>query len=546
MREMLRTQDIFLAVLFLGLFALAARNAADPDLWWHLKTGQLIVESKSVPHADPFSFTRAGQPWIAHEWLSDVLLDELQSTAGQAGLIVTFAAVIAGAFLLLYLRCGSNLFVAGVATLCAALATRPLWGVRPQMLSLLLTSLWLLILERSEHNPKLLYWTLPLTLLWVNLHAAFAVGLALSALFLVGQGIEGVMSGEKNMRSLGFPALILAFDLLLVPFNPNSVKLFWYPVETLRSAAMQKYIAEWASPNFHRGEYAPLLLITLATFGVLGCMRTKLRARDLLLLVVSFFAALRSIRLIPLFALIAVPIVSRQVAAWLRTRSSRQGPAVHKVTFRPALNAAIVVAMAVFAAVHIAQVIRGQPQAEAQNFPVGAVAFLQAHPPAGPVFNHYDWGGYLIWKLYPSTRVFIDGRADVYGESLLRDFANTYQFKDDWQRLLERWKIQTVVVPRDSALATGLREAPGWRVSYEDSQAIILSAPSKVSLPCEITPVDPMHDSYSRYARNYTCQGLLRVIMSANISPAALYEYMGHKSRQAEGLYLLGMAVWNV
>jgi hypothetical protein len=108
MREMLRTQDIFLAVLFLGLFALAARNAADPDLWWHLKTGQLIVESKSVPHADPFSFTRAGQPWIAHEWLSDVLLYELQSTAGQAGLIVTFAAVIAGAFLLLYLRCGSN------------------------------------------------------------------------------------------------------------------------------------------------------------------------------------------------------------------------------------------------------------------------------------------------------------------------------------------------------------------------------------------------------------------------------------------------------
>jgi hypothetical protein len=551
MRGMLRTQHIFPAVLFLGLFAMAARNAADPDLWWHLETGQLIVESKSVPHTDLFSFTRAGVPWIAHEWLSDVLLFGLQRAGGRAVLIVAFAAVITGAFLLLYLRCGSNSFVAGVATLWAALATRPLWGVRPQMLSLLLTSLWLVILERSARNPKLLYWTLPLILLWVNLHAGFALGLALSALFLVGQWIEGVMSWEKNMRSLRFPALMLALDLLLVAFNPNGVKLFWYPIETLRSAAMQNYIAEWASPNFHRAEYWPFLLILLSVFAILSCARTNLRASELLLLVVSFFAALRSIRLIPLFAMIAVPIVSRRVAAWLRRRAPKQAPAVHKTTFRPALHAAIVIAMAIFANIQITRVIRAQPQAETLNFPVGAVAFLQAHPLAGPIFNHYDWGGYLIWKLYPSTRVFIDGRADVYGESLFRDFANTFQFGDDWQDLLARWNIQTVLVPRNSALATGLREAPGWRVAYEDSQAIILSAPSKVSLPfnsCrpEMTPAGPMHDSYSRYARNYTCQSLLRVIMGANISPAALYEYMGQKSRQAEGLYLPGKAVWNV
>ena len=550
---LLNSNVIFPTVLFLGLFAMAARDAADPDLWWHLKTGQLIVESKTVPHTDPFSFTRAGEPWIAHEWLSDVLLYEIQRTAGWAGLIITFAAVITGAFLLLYLRCGSNPFVAGVAALCAAFATRPLWGVRPQMLSLLLASLWLLILDRSERNPKLLYWTLPLTLLWVNLHAGFALGLALSGLFLVGRWIEGATGADQNASGLSFPAFILALDLLLVPFNPNGFKLFWYPIETLRSAAMQNYIAEWASPNFHRAEYAPFLLIVLATFAVLGSARTSLRARDLLLLVVALFAALRSIRLIPLFALIAVPIISRQVAVWLNQRTAKPlQRGAPSAAFRMRLNAAIVASMAAFAVLHIVQVIRDQPQAEAQNFPVRAVAFLQAHPSAGPIFNHYDWGGYLIWKLFPSTRVFIDGRADVYGGNFLRDFAQTYQLKDDWQHLLERWEIQTVLVPRNSALATGLREAPGWRVTYEDAQAIILTAPSKGAalLPISPTPKwllqSPMHDSYSRYARNYTCQSLLRVIMGANISPAALYEYMGHKSRRAEGLYLLGKAVWNV
>ena len=159
MKELLTTKNVFLVVLFLGLFAMAARNVTDPDLWWHLKTGQFIVAHKSVPRSDPFSYTRAGAPWVAHEWLSEVLLYELERTTGWGGLIAVFAAALCAAFFLLYLRCGPNVYVAGLATLCAAWATMPVWGVRPQVLSVLLTSLWLLILERSERKPKLLWWT---------------------------------------------------------------------------------------------------------------------------------------------------------------------------------------------------------------------------------------------------------------------------------------------------------------------------------------------------------------------------------------------------
>ena len=190
MNPRLSTTRVFVAALFLGLFALAARNVTDPDVWWHLKTGQYIADHKSLPHTDPFSYTRAGQPWVAHEWLSELLMYNLLRTTRWGGLIVIFAAVLTAAFWFLYLRCGPASYVAGVATLCAAWATAPVWGIRPQVLSLLLTSLWLLILERSERNLKLLWWTLPLTLLWVNLHAGFALGLALSALFLAGEWIE--------------------------------------------------------------------------------------------------------------------------------------------------------------------------------------------------------------------------------------------------------------------------------------------------------------------------------------------------------------------
>ena len=473
MNQMLGTTRVFLAVLFLGFFAMAARNVADPDVWWHLKTGQYIAEHKSVPHTDPFSYTRAGQPWVTHEWLTELLLYQIERSTGWGGLILIFAAVLGAAFFLLYLRCDPAPYVAGVATLGAAWATAPVWGVRPQVLSLLLTSLWLLILERSERKPKLLWWTLPLTLLWVNLHAGFALGLALSALFLAGEWIEHVLGfhPEQGAPSLRTAAFILLLDLMLVPLNPNGLRLFSYPIETLRSTAMQNYIAEWASPNFHHAESWPFLLVVLGTFATLSWSCLEVRPRDILLLLVSLFAGLCSIRMMPLCVLIAVPLVSRRLGKWPRSSRPRRPPAAS----RTLLNGVIALAMAVFACVHIVQVIQRQPQSEMQGFPAGAVAFLQTHSPSGRIFNHYDWGGYLIWRLYPSTPVFIDGRADLYGQHLLDQFADTYQFKGAWQQTLQGWNIDTVLVPRDSALATGLRSS-GWTVSYEDAQAVVLTA----------------------------------------------------------------------
>jgi hypothetical protein len=474
----LSTPRAFLSLLFLGLFAMAARHVIDPDVWWHLSAGQYIVEHRSIPHTDPFSYTRGGQPWVAHEWLTELLLYGLLRATGFGGLIIGFAAVLCAAFFALYSRCGGSPYMAGVSTLVGALATMPLWGVRPQLLSLLLTSLWLLILERAERNSKLLWWTLPLMLLWVNLHAGFALGLALSMLFLLGDGIENLLARSPLQTSrLKLAALVLLLNLLIVPINPNFLRMFSYPIETLRSAAMQNYIAEWASPNFHHAEYWPFLLLILGTFATLGWSSRSLRPRDLLLLVVSLYAGLCSIRMMPVFVLIAVPVISQRVGNWPLSHSRLVRPLRSSVTL---VNAAIVLSMAVFAGLHTLRVIQSQPRAEVQHFPAGAARFLQSYS-SGRIFNHYDWGGYLIWKLHPATPVFIDGRADLYGKELLDQFAKTYQLKDGWQQTLRDWKVETVVIPPDSALASGLRNSPGWAVRYEDKQAIVLTAPSQIS-----------------------------------------------------------------
>ncbi len=155
MTSLLQTRRVFVAILALGLFTMAARGITDPDVWWHLRTGQLILQNHSLFHTDPYSFTRLGQPWINHEWLSEIFLFGIYRIAGFGGLIITFAAVIAVTLMLVYRRSPGSPYVAALITLWGAVASAPTWGVRPQMFSLLLGSIFLLLLEASErrHSP---------------------------------------------------------------------------------------------------------------------------------------------------------------------------------------------------------------------------------------------------------------------------------------------------------------------------------------------------------------------------------------------------------
>ena len=471
-KHWLETRNVFPIIVFLGLFGMAVRNVLDPDVWWHLKTGQYIATRSAVPHVDLFSFTRGGQPWVAHEWLTELFMYGVYRRTGWRGLSVVFAAILCASFFILYLRCSKNVYLSGLIAIWGAWATTPMWGVRPQVVSLLLMSLWLLILENSERNPRLLWWTAPITLLWVNLHAGFALGLVLLALFLLGEVFEGFLQPPLAAQGARLRALTLALllNLLLVPLNPNGLRMYAYPLNTLRSNAMQSYISEWGSPNFHRSDYWPFLVLLLVVFVRLAWTRTGTRPREIVLLLVSTLAALSSVRLIPLFALIASPLVAELGKSWAPHRNSL-AVGVHRLVF----NAIVLVAIAGFVGAHIATVLPQQTREEAQHFPAGAAAFLAAHPPERPIFNHYDWGGYFIWRLYPQTRVFIDGRADVYGDALFRQFMRTYLLTRDWGQILTQWNIGTVVVPPDSALAVGLRNVPGWAVRYEDQRSVILT-----------------------------------------------------------------------
>lgn len=473
----------FGGILFFGLLAMTARNAIDPDLWWHLRTGQWIVETGQIPHADPFSFTRAGHAWVSHEWLSEVVFYELWKRGGAAALIVFSAIITTVGFMLLYLRCIRRIgkqHWAAAATAFGALVSAPSWGVRPQMFTFAMASLLLWLIEAGEERPKLLLWIPPLFLLWLNLHAGFALGPALLLAYGVGLILETAIGNQswRQTRPIFLRVVLLLLACLaLVPLNPSGAELYRYPFDTLRSAGMRSIIVEWFSPDFHQSLYLPFLVAWLLLLAALARSRSRPKGRVLVPLILTSFAALDAVRHIPIFALVAMPVLAAALAIASddsrMSKSAKYGPRISS-RFRPFFNISVVVLMAAFALVKWTGLVHHQNAREAEQYPQKAVVYLRSNHEPSRLFVYYDWGGYAIWNLYPEYRVFLDGRADLYGDELLREFKTAVQLRTGWRGVLDGWKVETVLLPPSCALAQALLLDGDWKPVYSDSNAIIL------------------------------------------------------------------------
>jgi len=272
-------------------------------------------------------------------------------------------------------------------------------------------------------------------------------------------------------------AAVTAASIVVVPLNPYGLALYRYPFETLHSRAMLAYIGEWQSPDFHQAKYLAALCLMLAWLAVPILSPGRLRARELLLLVFTLGAALRSVRHIPIFALVAAPLLSAIIQA--RFDQTRSSPFDHRSPLTPMkriVNLLLLAGFLGFATARAWSVVAKQQASESKEFPSAAVRFLKAARAPAPLMNHYNWGGYFIWQLYPQYRVYIDGRADLYGDSFLEEFAATYYLRgSSWRSGLERWGVRTVILPPDAPLVTALSGLPQWKVVFSDRQATVLT-----------------------------------------------------------------------
>ena len=444
---------VIVIVVLLSFFSFL--RSTDPDFWWHLRTGQLIADTGAVPKHDPFSFTAAGEPWVAHEWLSDLLIYGVESAFGYGGNVMLFTVLAAASLLLAHraaLSFGIGRWPAVGLLLWAALMSVLYWTVRPVVFTWLLFALYLNLLLEHRRGRNRLWLLPPLMLLWANLHAGYVIGLALVALYLVVSAGERFLMKER--RDLKAPALALAACFLITAVNPNTVQLWLYPFIYLRPGnASMSFVTEWQSPDFHEPLYLflGLAILALVAAGVFG------RPRDLLIpgLAIAFtYLALQSSRHQPLFAMVFMVVMAAVVAdRWPRLRFD---PAKVR-TPRSGLNWLLAASVAVIAAVSIGSSenvqLRATPRTDGEmGYPSAGAAFIRANYPEARMFNAYTWGGYLISELYPEQRVFIDGRVDMYGDDFAREYIGVVRIEPGWQETLDKYGIEVILIASDTPL----------------------------------------------------------------------------------------------
>jgi hypothetical protein len=452
--------DLALAIacvtLFYCLFAFQGYQKLfrDSDAGWHIRTGEAILATGNLPRTDPYSFTRGGQPWFAWEWLADAAVGGIHRAFGLKGIAVFYAAAIsAGVWLWfrLHWALGGNFLIASALAPLLLSTCNIHWLARPHVLS------WIfLLLAIFPRKPNLVVVAL-LTALWANVHASFFFAPAIALLF--------ALEDRWYLKA----AAVAALAPLLNPYGPQ---LYTHVFRYLTDTDLLSRIGEFQSFDFHSPGAAQIIATVL--LGVIGgtLALTQKRLHHFALAILITAMALRSARVLPLCALLLLPIANAAITRWL---GGKTGPEAcptflaYSANLR-ALDArfhGLALIPVVLVAAFCLTPAAGFP---ADQFPVAAYP----HIPAGArLFAPDKFGGYLIYRSNGSLKVFFDGRSDLYGADFLKRYSRLAQVRPGWRAYWETFHFTHALLPADAPLLPALEQI-GWRRLYEDKTAILL------------------------------------------------------------------------
>jgi len=465
----------FLAALVLATVVLFAPQVFnDPDTYWHVATGRWILDHGRVPHVDVFSYTRAGAPWVAHEWLSDVLMALAWRAGGWSGLVVLFATAAGAAAWLLVRRL--SLALGGVTLLLVSVLAiacmMPSLLARPQLLMLPVLLLWVgeLMAAREQHRAPRLAAALLMTL-WANLHGSFVFGFLLAGAFGLDALVEEKGRRWSTIRDWGLFAVAILAAALLTPHGINGLI---YPFQIMGMSILP-YIIEWRGADFSQPTtFEAAILVTLFV-----CLSRGVRMRivPLLLLLGLLHMSLQHVRHQLVLVMVAPLILAEPLAQALGQRGAR-------ASLRPLVVTSTAVLAAILFAVRLALPIA---RTDGPVSPITALAHVPSELAAQPVFNDYNFGGYLIFK---GVRPFIDGRSDMYGDAFSSDYFRADRSDPAlFKTLLQRYRVAWSIQPPNSKLIPLLDQA-GWQRLYADRYAVVQRrpAPGDPSLKTPPTP----------------------------------------------------------
>jgi hypothetical protein len=481
-----RDTNLLRLVLWIALYALPINTALHPiseyDTFWHLRTGQWIVENGTIPATDPFSSFGMDKPWVAYSWLFGLLLYGLYEAFGLIGIIgyrvVLAVAVVAALHRLVARRQTSFAFAAGLVAAAAVALTPLLLGERPGLLTILFATLTLdAILLLREGSRSRLVWLLPICyILWANIHIQFVHGLFLLGLAcaapladrLLGLGTAGENADRWGSRGWWKLVALTAACFLATLINPYHLRIYSVVLEYSRQTETYHLFPELKAMDFRQISDWVVLGLTGAAAFTLG-RRGRGSAFEVLLLLATAYFSFHAKHDLWFVVLASVGIVATA------RRRSVSVDHVEALTWPQRLVGIAVLVLITLFTCWRRDLTNARLETElAAEFPVAAARVIEERGCKGPLYNHFDWGGYLIWRL-PQLPAAIDGRTNIHGDKRIQRFADTWAAAPGWDEDPELQAARLVVLQVRAPLTSLLRLDPRWTVVHEDPVAVVFA-----------------------------------------------------------------------
>lgn len=481
------------------IFGAATALFSDSDTGWHIRNGERILSTRSLPHTDPFSFSKPGGPWVAWEWGADVLMGAVYRLSGLGGVALLYGLSISASVWLSFRlngEAGGNVLLACLFIVPLLPITKLHWLARPHIFSwlFLLGTVWV-----CERLPRRLRWR-HLTLVavmaaaWANLHASFFFGPLIASIYAAGAYLKPLIwrpvvwdvhgppiQEPCDCRGRGYILLALVASVGTL-VNPNGWRLHQHVFSNLSDTRMLARIIEFQSFDFHSaGAFLVMLTLAICFAGAFAALTAHKPERFLLSMLLTA-VALRSVRALPIAALLLLPLANGSITVVLRHAGNLTPHLRHRLddvldygdrlqTIQQRFYGFAIVPLV---AILIFGSIRTSAGFPANEFPVAASKIISSLPASARIFAPDTFGGYLIYRFNGDRKVFFDGRSDFYGREFSERYLHLKEVQPDWRTEFNRWNFTHVLLPPNYRLISEL-EANSWQELYRDRTAVLLT-----------------------------------------------------------------------
>ena len=474
-----RLSDFLFFLLFISVLISGPKMLnIDGDLPRHLLMGKVVLETGNIPTQELFSYVYENRPYTPHEWLAGVIYYLMYLTLGLNGVVFLASLLIAFAFWMLYSEAvaqKTSFLFTFLLMLLGAMVTSIHWITRPHLFTMLLLAVWVIFVDRLSRGIIVRRWIFPaLMFFWANIHAEYIAGFLVLIAYIAGSVSNYIFTRSYDaVRTVRKLISITFLSFFASMINPVGLKAWDVVVGYLRNRYLLARIVETRPPDFTRPEYFPLLILLGIAVVLMVTRRDKFSPAHFFLLAGFGVMSLLSARNAHLAGLIFPFVLSISLIGTSHfQRMERVEATIKRMEIQAKGGIWPIIVTLLIGILALAGPMGRLNRFEPSIFPVNAVRWLEAHPQEGRMFNAFDWGGYILFHLWPEQKVFIESQMDVTGDAT-RQYETILTLQEGWQDIFDQYKITWAIIPVNWPLTYELM-AQGWETAYQDQTTVIL------------------------------------------------------------------------